>query len=360
MAGEWIVNDKEHWEDADGINAKELGRRLLGDITRFGSSVKESISETFRKEDDNIEILDGTKTLLGDDFTTLYESHDMEDCKASDGTVVKSIRSTSSYDTEMHSGMCSAKKYMSYDLFSDKEKAMYEITLLSKYYANEFSDDSAKNEMIAQEYANKMVEYRRFCDQNNISWSDVCVGVDIELQTECANYLRANEQVLNSRTAVNANDNRIITNRAHGLLLQCVPDDYIKMVCPSASVNYPELTFEDTLDTSTKYSNFLVRMKDYFVEKWNTFKEYIPKPIKSLKTCFVVATDELGKLMDDSVENAKETQQEMYETYTDTKEKSEDFIEDVKDKTQERLDKFRENDLPEDSGNSTTDDLSYE
>lgn len=324
--------------DTDGVSLKALGNSLKKDVSKFGSGIKSKIVSDYSKADDNIIIPVGSKTLLGDNFESLYESTSTREYPASDGSTLVGIEGNCSYETEMRSGMCSLVNQTSYDLLADNEKAMYEITLLSKKYASEYGEAAMTNDSVAQDYTDKMSQYRAYCEANNIDWGLVCNGVNIELQTECAAYLSAGDKLFSNPSATNADSSRIVTNRAHGLVLQCVPDGYEDSLCAGAYVNYPNISYEDTLDTAPHYSNFLIRVKDCFVEKWNKISKYLPHPIKFMKSAFFSVTDELGSLTDASVDTALENRQEAIEAVDEMKTKTDEFIDGVKDKTQQQID----------------------
>lgn len=235
-----------------------------------------------KKDDDNdhIYIPQGTKTLLGDDFESLYPSYEYVDMTNENGTQSKYIECTGSYATEMRSGNASSNIDIAYNNMSgDKVKAIYEITLLSKRYASEYSDDNpANNDAIAEAYAQKMSQYQNYCESNGIEWVDVMYQVSSELQTESYEYGQESKNIIHGK---DSDGSRIVANRAHGMLRKCMPDGYEDKLIPTLS---GKMSYEDTLDTEPKSETWFETIGEKFIEAVKSIKDKASNfhPFKSM------------------------------------------------------------------------------
>lgn len=198
--------------------------------------------------DDKLEVPVGTKTLLGNDFSSLYEScsTDSITSKNSDGAdlTVDVLKSTCSYPTEMHTAILSSASWSNYDTLSPAQKAAYEVTLLSKKYAT--MSDSTET---ATEYATVMANYRQYCDQNGIVWNDVVQTASNELQLEVSDYQVETQDKLNVYEQIgrNAAKSKAQSAEAHNLLLSCAPEGYQDQTAPGMDSS---VSYEDTCDAT--------------------------------------------------------------------------------------------------------------
>lgn len=276
----------------DGIEASDVAKAsaslIFSPITSLYNKVSDGVANTVagtvdfisgKDGDDNVYIPAGTKTLIGQDFESLYESTKIKSYANSDGTESDYIVSTSSYYTEMRSGNASANEAWSYDEASgDKVKAIYEITLLSKKYSYLYEEgNDTKNALLETEYADYMSQYRGYCESNGISWDDVMTGVSAELQTECAHYMDDSDNIFKGSKA---EENRVIVNRAHSMLTGCMSEGYTDQLIPALE---GKITYEDTLDTNPKDVNFLINIKNKFTEFWDNVKDKMPHPFRAIK-----------------------------------------------------------------------------
>ena len=232
--------------------------------------------------DDRIEIQSGTKTLLGEDFSSLYESCEVASIDAGQGASANVIKATCSYPTEMHSGNLVMGDWTEYASVPVEKKACYEVALLTKKYAAlPESDENAKA------YADKMAHYRQFCEANGIDWSTVIYNVSGELQTEVADYKELGDDKLNlyDQVTKNADLARSQAADAHNMLLTCAPDGYTDWLLPSleGKVTYKETT-DTTYDVSfrAKSVSFFAVIHAAFIAIYNK----LPHPIKWMKSVF--------------------------------------------------------------------------
>lgn len=304
-----------------------------GNIVSFGKDMSNGYDS-----DDNVFIPEGTKTLLGENFESLYASSELRSYDNSDGTKSSYIVSTSPYGTEMKSGNATANDAVSYDEKSSvKFKAIYEITLLSKKYGNMYIEgDDANNDLVETEYANYMSKYRSVCEQQGVDWDYVMTGVSAELQTQSAYYLDKTNDMFGS---MGADENRILVNRAHSMVKGCMSEGYEDALIPALA---GKLSYEDTLDTNPKEVGFLQNIGNKFVEMWNNVKENWPHPFRSIKETVtgylgsvLVATDRQSEISDQRAAAQKEYINSM-------KEKGEQLVDKASDKVTEYAPKIRD------------------
>lgn len=236
--------------------------------------------------DDKIEVQAGTKTLLGDDFSTLYESSETQDVQTQneDGTVssVSVLKSTCSYPTEMHSSGLKRFTWSEYGTLPVETKAAYEVALLTKKYSA--MADSQEN---AQSYADTMAKYRQYCDANNISWESVITNVSTELQTEVSDYkvTADNKSDIYNQVSLSADKSRAQAADAHNLLLSCAHDGYEDKLAIGLDSS---VTYEDTCDSSYDGS-FVAHTAGFFAAVHGLFSkiyEKLPHPIEWAKNVF--------------------------------------------------------------------------
>lgn len=236
--------------------------------------------------DDKIEVQAGTKTLLGDDFSLLYESSEIQDVQTQneDGSVssVSVLKSTCSYPTEMHSSGLKRFAWSEYGTLPVETKAAYEVALLTKKYSA--MADSQEN---AQSYADTMAKYRQYCDANNISWESVITNVSTELQTEVSDYkvTADNKSDIYNQVSLSADKSRAQAADAHNLLLSCAPDGYEDKLAIGLDSS---VTYEDTCDSSYDGS-FVAHTAGFFAAVHGLFSkiyEKLPHPIEWAKNVF--------------------------------------------------------------------------
>lgn len=267
---------------------KSVGKLLVSPVKALAVTLPKKlanvVANTAKPHDDNVVIRSGTKTLIGDDFSSLYESSELKELSTSDGNKISVIKSTSKYGTEMMNGNLMVDSQSEYNVFTDDRKAAYEITLMSKKYASMYSGDTAANEKLSEEYADKMSKYKTYCDEQGISWNRVMYFASSELQTE--SYTRSQEAgkstyLLPGETnCVTAEANRVLVNKAHSLLTTCM-GDYEDTLCPALGGS---ITYEQTLDTSSSFMNFTQDTKNWFSDKINFVKENVMvRPWQSIK-----------------------------------------------------------------------------
>lgn len=238
----------------------------------------DTISSAIKPYDDNIVVPTNTKTLLGDDFTSLYENYETKSYIDTNGMALDAIKPKSSYSVEMVSPNVTSFNLKSYSALTTGQKASYEIVLLSKKYASEYVEGATvANDKLADEYADKMARYRQYCTEVGASWDDVLSRASAELQTESSVYADNSKKLIG---ASKADTDRIIANRAHGMLVSCAGDGYTDSLLPSLA---GKLSYEDTLDTSSKNVSFFKNITQWFKDKWESFKEKIPHPWSSAK-----------------------------------------------------------------------------
>lgn len=225
-------------ERSDGFLAKLKNLQLLDAETLY---------------DDRIEVKAGTSTLLGEDFSTLYESCRTVSVQAqdADGSVydMDVLQADCSYPTEMHSAYLRSNTWGEYDTLSMEQKAVYEVTLLSKKYAAMDTSATGSEEEAASGYAGIMAQYRQYCEQNGIAWDGVVQAASTELQLEVSDYHVETKDSLNLYEQVgrNAARSKAQSAEAHNLLLACAPEGYQDQPAPGLDSS---LTYEDTCDAS--------------------------------------------------------------------------------------------------------------
>lgn len=192
------------------------------------------------KQDDNIIVPKDAKTLLGEDVSVLYEEYTVESREGDDGTSQEYITGDNkAYQTELYT--ITRPHTTSYDICTNHEKAVYEITLLSKKAAYEYQH-TGDNKYI-DEYSARMAMYQQFCTSNNMDWKQVLQDVSYELQDESYNYKQKSEKVIQT---VNWDEDRVYANQAHLFLKSVMPSDMTDKFDPRLPSDF---TYDDTLDT---------------------------------------------------------------------------------------------------------------
>lgn len=317
-----------------GDFVKATGQYLISPFTWAYHKVTDVSSDfiasglTFGKEvDDNVYIPSGTKTLLGEDFTNLYVSSEFRSYENSDGSISSYIVSTSPYATEMKSGNATANEPWSYDEASGpKVKAIYEITLLSKKYASQYQEGNVTaNDKLSTEYADYMSRYRAVCEQQGISWNEVMTGVSAEMQTQCYYFTEESKDVLG---ASNADDNRVLVNRAHNMLKECMDENYEDTLLPSL---VGKLSYEDTLDVESKDVGFFTNIGTKFSEFWSNLKDNWPHPFRAMKNAITGYVSNVVDIADSQDSEPLLSSESLVDTMNNVSDIKEDVKSEIKD-----------------------------
>lgn len=280
------ITARELFNEATALSEKGLGigqlpGLIFGGIGSAIASVpkklvnkaSDKMLDIFHFHDDNIVVPVSTQTLIGDNFSCLYESVKIQDYASSNGINETYLASDSSYETEMSTLI--SGQWMSYDLCSVNMKAAYEITLLSKKYANAYADgDAVNNNKLMDEYTDKMTQYKEYCVNNGLDWDGVLQSVSYELQAESCEYKEESMRIINGvPNKQNYDQNRIIANRAHNMVKDCMSEGVEDKFNPSLE---GQMTYEETLDTNrSEDAAFFNRLAAMFKKKWESIMEFM-------------------------------------------------------------------------------------
>ena len=354
---------------------KETAKSTFGKTTsKVGSwlatpvgAVKDMFSSD--QADDNVFVPDDYKTLVGDNFTSLYQSTSTLTKVTDDGLSHSFIKSTSPYDAELHSGFGTMSSATSYDALDDRLKAIYEITLLSKKYSYNYKDDDvAHNDLLGNEYVQKMTQYRDYCVQSGLDWNDIISAVSIELQTETRDYIKSDDTVFGSM-AKTADTERVIANRAHNMVVACADDGYVDTLAPALE---SDISYEDTTNMLSDMTRDGKSVKDFNnVTAWissifnkfklvvahlpliggffkdkseekpsavNTAKELLAEDLQNIKALDVQGVQDCAETMQEWEENAEQVNQYAAHGVDATKAFTEEVINDGKEGVQTALD----------------------
>lgn len=275
-------------QEAKGMTLGNAFKSLLKSAVEPIKNIPDMISDKALKiihyHDDNVAVPAGTKTLIGEDFSSLYEDFKLVDHNVSSGGQRSYIEAKSSYRTEMERMV--SDHWMSYDICSNTSKAAYEITLLSKKYANMYQNGNDEyNDKLAEEFGGKMAEYKNYCESNNMDWQQVCLNVSGELQIESYNYTEASKSLITNIGPVGTDfdKERIIANRAHMMVKECMDDSSADTLPLSLTGKYE---YDAALDTSEHQdAKFLNKAAAWFKEKYDGIKNFVTgfHPVKSMK-----------------------------------------------------------------------------
>lgn len=270
-----------------GVFTKENFKKTFsGSFDRMIDSISKKITGVFADADDNVFVPSGTKTLLGEDFSSLYVSFGISPVQMSDGMIVDMVTADCPYETEMHSGYGMTAQPESYALLSSRERAVYEVVLLSKYAAFQSCSGGVcgDGQDLAEWYADKMSQYRKYCDGAGLDWdNDIIRAVSVELQTETRDYLADGKKFGGAFYTAAMDMSRVVSNMAHGMVVSCADSDFVDMVPPFLE---QDISYEDTIDvvpkvsgdgtepTVAERSGYVImelagKVKSFFVEKWN-------------------------------------------------------------------------------------------
>lgn len=215
-------------------------------------SVVESVKSRFDKAmsyfydddySDNIYVLNGTKTLTGQDFSELYDGNTSVVTKSTDKGEAQFLKPDVSYSTEMYQYGTQSNN-AEYNVLPLDSKIIYETTMLTKKFANRYASKQCSAEDALNSYKNEMDKYKSICESNNITWNDIIMAVSNEVQTESCHFIQdRNKSDLN------------MSNLAHNLLLSYAGPDYKDTEAPD--VNSEGVTYDDTLSLDNEFNDSL-------------------------------------------------------------------------------------------------------
>lgn len=220
-------------KEEGGITASEF----FGTI---GSSIRNKVNDftskftTDPRQDDKVYIPVEAKTLLGDDFTSLYTGTSTKTVETDAGKI-DIIKPSNAYSTEMYFGGIASPNKVTYNGLSGKDKATYEIILMTKKYASEYNADANNAAAINEAYSADLEKYHQYCKENDINWNNVLHTVSSELQRETCEFRDKNDK-----------NNLYVTNLSHNLLIAGAGPNYEDY--PNSIVDYMGYSYEDTLD----------------------------------------------------------------------------------------------------------------
>ncbi len=190
--------------------------------------------------DDNINILENTKTLTGQDFSELYDGEAKTVTKQTDNGDAQFLEFDTPYSTDMYQYGTQSEN-TDYDALSLSSKVIYETTMITKKFANRYASKLNSAEDTLDLYKNEMDKYKSICESNNISWNDVMMAVSNEVQTESYHFIQdRNEADLN------------ISNLSHNLLLAYAGSDFEDIKAPD--IGSDGVTYENTLSLDNEFN----------------------------------------------------------------------------------------------------------
>lgn len=211
---------KRLWNDGKG-----KFNRLLDKFTDVGGNLQ---------HDDNICVPLGQKTLLGQDFQSLFNrsaTFKLTTMTTDEGYPKKYISADTGYDTNMYGGL-SRPEPVEYSALAPDVKAAYEVTQLSKSYASEMGQGN--DEALTQSYKAMMQSYQIACEDAGVPWEHVLNAVSNELQAE--NIAAKNRGDVSEFNAA---------SNAHKMMLSAAPEGYKD----SVSLAYAgQLSYEDMVN----------------------------------------------------------------------------------------------------------------
>lgn len=216
-----------------GINGLTFLNALKSDFTKKFNSVWDRITDADHKlsSDDNIYVPVDQKTLIGTDFSSLYNGRISADTLQTDQGDLQFLKVKADYDTELRSGYCVRLEPTSYDALNVRNKAIYEVTLLSKAYADQY--DGTNTDSIVSSYRETMNQYKTACEANGLNWDSVLSDVSTELQTENHWYKQEGKS-----------DEFDMASKAHALMLTAAGPDFHDSLVPAFT---GEFSYEDTI-----------------------------------------------------------------------------------------------------------------
>lgn len=240
---EWLDGLKDSFHlafgEGSGIGVGEYFKRVKNEWTEKLSAICDWMmdSEHTLRRDDNIYVPADQKTLLGSDFSTLYNGTVRVNSMETENGTQKFMYAKTGYDTEMCSDHCSSVTPVSYDALSTEQKAVSEITLLTKAYVSVY-DGSNKQDVI-DSYGSVMNDYKKYCESNGVVWELVMADVSNELQTECYQYKEKGDA-----------KNYSMAGLSHSLMLTAAGPEFQDALIPAAQQR--GLSYDDTLSSDGK------------------------------------------------------------------------------------------------------------
>lgn len=224
---------KQAFGKDSGINGITFLNAIKTDFLTKFNSIWDKITDAKHElsPDDNIYVPVDQKTLIGTDFSMLYNGKISTNTLETDQGAVKFLNVKADYDTELRSGYCTSSEPVIYDALGTRDKAVYEITLLSKAYADLY--DGTNTEDIVQNYGDTMNQYKSACEANGLNWESVLSDVSTELQTE--NYWYKKEGKA---------DEFDMASKAHALMLTAAGPDFKDSLTLAFT---GEFDYEDTI-----------------------------------------------------------------------------------------------------------------
>lgn len=222
---------------ADTINGKK--RKTLGDCLKEDFSRLKNKTMTYFTTDgsynDNIEIPSSTKTLTGEPFSVLYGDKCSKKTVVSDKGTIEILKPETDYNTEMFCCICKADERSTYDALSDRDKMVYEMTLLTKKVANEYDTNKLSALDAKNKFCEKADEYKAIAEKSNMNWQNILMDVSCELQQQSSNYRKNNDT--KNLDSVNLAHNLFVTyNKGE--------DEYFR----SAFINIDGSAYDSTLE----------------------------------------------------------------------------------------------------------------
>ena len=324
-------------------NVKSVSKNLVHDVSSSISSsarkMVKSVKNTDDVYDDNVYVPVNQKTLLGYDFNTLYDSFDTVPYGTDNGRLSDIMIPRTGYDTEIHGWFGRADSPSSYDCLSDEDKLVFEMTAVSKKYADAIfnayfeengsdkenddqsvsdgnikqdenkdvsdkdGDTSSKQDVesrkktckeLGEEYAQIMSQYKAYCDTlPDFSWNEALYYTSGEFQLETSQYIKDNAGEVFGNTSSDRY-NKYVANGAHNLLLAVSGDEYqdsLFSLVDSNSVSYDDTIRIDIEDLekcknsphATSFASVFSKIVDFIAEKWKSVQEHF----STAKDCIV-------------------------------------------------------------------------
>ena len=144
------INESNKGYNFFGFLKGLAGAIIIDPVKKKMEQFKEYLNTISANHDDQIEVPVNTKTITGDDFSTLYNgSVNTVTYKDARGADIACIAPTCNYNTEMYS-IRSANEWATLDNagVSDMFRASYEVALLTKKYADLYSEEWENNEPV--------------------------------------------------------------------------------------------------------------------------------------------------------------------------------------------------------------------
>lgn len=302
---------------------------------RVLNDLKEWKDETFNVQSpDNWVFSNDSKTLTGENFLSLYDgmSYSTEIHDTDNGNAVHVLNvSSEPYNTEMVYADLKTGQSTMIEAMPVKKRVAYEVTLLSKQYANKsINASSDEYQNIEKEYSDKMSSYSNYCDENNISWSEVMHTVSTELQRESLEYTTNSKDLWKPGVA---SANATNANIAHRLQLSQAGPDFVDVPIPqleNSGVSYDDTLSSEVVDRNIA-TNIFGRIKESFNNVVNWFKDFHPiKTLQSNTHDYIAKVCEVGEKENDDY-NAEHGTNYTYDNASKYFDMAKDMLGDVVD-----------------------------